>query len=144
MSTPTAMVLSGRLSAGGHRLTPQRSLVAGALARAGRTVTAQELYARLRLDHPSLGRATVFRALDALVEAGLAQRLEGGAHGARYTACGETHHHHLLCRACGRSIDIGEEEVGDLLRLIRDRHGFQLDHGALDFAGICAECAPRP
>jgi Fur family transcriptional regulator, ferric uptake regulator len=132
--------IADRLSSSGHRLTAQRMIVADALSSMRRTVSAQELYDHLRAEHPYLGRATVFRALDFLVEAGLAQRFEGEGHVHVYTACAATHHHHLVCRNCGSSTDIDDSAVDSLIRKVLGRYDFALDHDALDFYGLCARC----
>src|SRR5438067_5399151 len=100
--------VADRLAASGHRLTTQRMIVAAALARTRRTVSAQELYDTIRVEHPVLGRATVFRTLDFLVDAGLAQRFEGEGHVYVYTACEESHHHHLVCRTCAATTENGD------------------------------------
>jgi Fur family transcriptional regulator, ferric uptake regulator len=138
----SGLSVAERLTAAGQRLTAQRVIVADALLRSKRTVTAQELYERLRRRHPLLGRATVFRTLDLLVDAGLAQRFERAGHACAYVACEPTHHHHLVCRACGASTDIDDEEVTVLVEAVRARHGFVLDHDALDFHGVCGRCEP--
>ncbi len=140
---PTATrKIAGRLSESGHRLTAQRMIVADALTRMRRTVSAQELFDHLREEHPYLGRATVFRALDFLVEAGLAQRFEGDSHVHVYIACEATHHHHLVCRSCGSTTDIDDSAVEALIKSVLGRYDFTLDHDALDFYGMCAGCRP--
>jgi len=133
-----------RLTTAGQRLTAQRVIVAEALTAAGRTLSARELLDRLRPQHPYLGRATVFRTLDLLVEAGLARRFERPGHIYAYVACEPTHHHHLVCRKCGSSTDIDETEVATLVKGVARRHRFILDHDALDFYGTCARCARSP
>jgi Fur family ferric uptake transcriptional regulator len=138
--TSPSLSAAERLTAAGQRLTVQRVVVADALLRSRRTVTAQELFERLRPRHPSLGRATVFRTLEVLVDAGIAQRFERSGHAGAYVACEPTHHHHLVCRACGGSTDIDDEEVAVLVEAVRARHGFVLDHDALDFHGVCRRC----
>ena len=75
-----------RLSAAGERVTRQRLFVADALVRAGRQLTAAELYEQLRTMKPALGRATVFRTLERLVDAGVARRLELAGHVYAYVA----------------------------------------------------------
>jgi Fe2+ or Zn2+ uptake regulation protein len=82
MGTPVREPTStaDRLAAAGERVTRQRLLVADALAAHGRQITAQDLYDRLRRREPRLGRATVFRTLEALVAAGVARRHEQDGH----------------------------------------------------------------
>jgi Fur family ferric uptake transcriptional regulator len=137
----TPSTVRDRLAAQGHRLTLQRMIVAGALARARRTVSAQELYDSLRAEHPLLGRATVFRTLDFLVEAGLAQRFEAEGHVHVYTSCAGNHHHHLVCRICGSTTEINDTAVNQLIDAVHGEYSFALDHDALDFYGTCAACA---
>lgn len=130
-----------RLAAAGERVTRQRLLVADALSAAGRQLSAQELWERLRRREPRLGRATVFRTLEALVTAGVARRLEQEGHVYGYVACQPEHHHHVACSRCGRVEEIGEAYVTPVAdRLARDL-GFQIDDARLDFYGRCASCA---
>jgi Fur family ferric uptake transcriptional regulator len=135
-----ANALAPRLSAGGERVTRQRLLVAEALAAGGRQLSAQELYDRMRVEHPDIGRATVFRALEALVSVGAARRLERPGHVYAYVSCDPDHHHHLVCTSCGRVEEIGERHVGELSQAISKRYRFQIEDATLDFYGRCASC----
>lgn len=135
-----ALAAGDRLAAAGERVTRQRLLVANALAAAGRQLTADQLYGRLRRQEPGIGRATVFRTLETLVEAGVARRLEQDGHVYAYVACLPEHHHHLSCTRCGRVEEIDEAYVQPIAeRLTRDR-GFQIDDARLDFYGRCSTC----
>jgi Fur family ferric uptake transcriptional regulator len=129
-----------RLASGGRRLTRQRVIVAEALASARRALSAQELYERIKTAHPSLGRATVYRALEAQVQDGMASRFERDGHVSAYVACDAEHHHHLVCTRCQRVEDIHETVVGPMLATVGRRHDFQVDHAALDFYGLCGSC----
>lgn len=128
---------------GRRRLTKQRLIVAEALAREKRALSASEMYERLRPRHPRLGLATVYRALEAQVQDGMASRFERQGHVSAYIACAPEHHHHLVCTSCQRVAEIAEEVVQPLLGLVRKRHGFQVDHAALDLYGECAACLAR-
>ena len=143
MATPVLDPTStaDRLAAAGERVTRQRLLVADALASAGRQVTAQGLYDRLRRLDPRIGRATVFRTLEALVAAGVARRLEQDGHVYGYVACRPEHHHHLACDRCGRVEEIGEGYITPVAERLAAEHGFQIDDARLDFCGMCARCA---
>ena len=130
-----------KMAALGQRLTPQRRAVLDALRKARRTVTAPDLYEELAASHPALGRATVFRSLDALVDAGLAQRFERPGHVYAYAACSASdHHHHLLCIHCDRTVEIDEAVIGPLVSQLTRRYGFAVDHSSLDFYGACHRC----
>ena len=127
----------------GRRLTRQRVIVAEALAAARRALSAQELYLRINASHPTLGRATVYRALEAQVQDGMASRFERDGHVSAYIACDTTHHHHLVCTRCQRVEDLDETAVAPLLSSVGRRHDFQVDHAALDFYGLCGSCRKR-
>lgn len=129
-----------RLAAAGERVTRQRLIVAEVLARAGQQLTAAELYDRARQEEPSLGRATVFRTLDRLVDAGVARRLELEGHVYAYVACRPEHHHHLSCTGCGRVEEIPESWVSPLAERAAQRLHFQIDDSRLDFYGRCGVC----
>lgn len=132
-----------RIVARGRRLTRQRMIVAESLAQARRALSAQELHERLRPHHPRLGLATVYRALEAQVESGMAQRLERPGHVYAYVACSPEHHHHLVCTTCQRVQDVDEAVLASMLKGVRERHGFTVDHARLDLYGQCASCLRR-
>jgi Fur family ferric uptake transcriptional regulator len=132
-----------RLAEGGRRRTEQRVLVAEALVSAKRALSAQELYDRIRVSHPTIGRATVYRALEQQVEDGMASRFERDGHVSAYIACDAEHHHHLVCTNCQRVDDVAEDVVAPMLSAVGRRHDFSVDHAALDFYGLCARCRTK-
>jgi Fur family ferric uptake transcriptional regulator len=115
-------------------------IVAEALASARRALSAQELYERIKPAHPTLGRATGYRALEAQVQDGMASRFERDGHVSAYFACDTEHHHHLVCTRCQRVEDLDETVVAPMLSSVGRRHDFQVDHAALDFYGLCGSC----
>lgn len=139
----TGSSTADRLREAGERVTRQRLLVADALTAVGRQVSAQDLYARLRRRDPAIGRATVFRTLEALVVAGVARRLEQDGHVYGYVACRPDHHHHLACDRCGRVEEIGEGFIAPVAERVHRELGFRIDDARLDFYGLCASCAAK-
>jgi Fur family transcriptional regulator, ferric uptake regulator len=135
--------IADRLHQAGERATSQRLLIADALAGYGRRITAQELYERVRRRQRGIGRATVFRTLEALVAAGVARRLEEDGHVYGYVACRPEHHHHLACDRCGRVEEIGEAVVQPLADRAAAEFGFAINDARLDFYGVCADCQAR-
>jgi len=131
------------LEGAGQRLTPQRLAIAEALARTGKEATVQELYEQVRRKHPYIGRATIFRSVDMLVEAGLAQRLERPGHISAYIWCEPGHHHHLICTTCRAVEELDEHAVAPLAETIAHERGFRVDHATLDFYGECRACSSR-
>jgi Fur family ferric uptake transcriptional regulator len=136
----TTLAAADRLAAAGERVTRQRLQVADRLAAAGRQLTADELYRGLRRQQPSIGRATVFRTLETLVDAGVARRLELEGHVYAYVACLPEHHHHLACTRCGRVEEIDEAYVQPIATRVARDMGFEIDDARLDFYGRCATC----
>jgi Fur family ferric uptake transcriptional regulator len=136
----TSLAAADRLTAAGERVTRQRLLVANALAAAGRRLTAEQLYRSLRRREPAIGRATVFRTLETLVDAGVARRLELDGHVYAYVACLPAHHHHIACTRCGRVEEIDEAYVTPIVRRLSREMGFEIDDARLDFYGRCATC----
>jgi Fur family ferric uptake transcriptional regulator len=141
VSRLTPAKLRERLAAGGQRITPQRVLVAEVLAAARRQLTAEELWHRVRRRSPRLGRATVFRTVETLVDAGVARRFELDNHVYGYAACEPGHHHHLACSQCGRVEEIDERYVEPVAMRVEADTGFVIDDARLDFYGRCAACA---
>lgn len=137
----TSTSTADRLRLAGERVTRQRLLVADALAALARRVSAQELYERLRRTDPAIGRATVFRTLDALVATGVARRLELDGHVYGYVACRPEHHHHLACSRCGRVDEISEGYIAPVAERLASDLGFRIDDARVDFYGLCATCS---
>lgn len=135
-----SLAAADRLTAAGERVTRQRLLVADALAATGRRMTAEQLYRSLRRRDPAIGRATVFRTLETLVEAGVARRLELDGHVYAYVACLPAHHHHIACTRCGRVEEIDEAYVTPITQRLAQEMGFEIDDARLDFYGRCATC----
>jgi Fur family ferric uptake transcriptional regulator len=136
----TSLDVADRLTAAGERVTRQRLLVANALAGSGRRLTADQLYRTLRRREPGIGRATVFRTLETLVEAGVARRFELDGHVYAYVACLPAHHHHIACTVCGRVEEIDEAYVTPIAERLAEEMGFEIDDARLDFYGRCATC----
>lgn len=137
----TGISTADRLRDAGGRVTRQRLLVADALGSMPRQVTAQDLYDHLRRRDPRIGRATVFRTLEALVSAGVARRLERDGHVYGYVACRPEHHHHVACDRCGRVEEIDEGYIAPMAERLSADLGFQIDDARLDFYGRCARCS---
>jgi len=135
-----SLAAADRLTAAGERVTRQRLLVADALAASGRRLTAEQLYRSLRRRDPAIGRATVFRTLETLIEAGVARRLELDGHVYAYVACLPAHHHHIACTRCGRVEEIDEAYVTPIAERLAEEMGFEIDDARLDFYGRCATC----
>jgi len=140
VARPLATTILDQLGEGRRRTTPRAAVVAAALRRR-QPFTAQQLVRELA--QRGVGRATVFRTLDLLVSASVLSRIHGierGARCVRYTTCAPTHHHHLVCRSCGRVEEIRASGLEDRIEALARTRGYEpLDHG-LEIHGVCAEC----
>jgi len=140
MSSSTAAIIS-QLGASGRRTTPPRRQVIAAALRQREPFTAQQL---VRVLAPrGVGRATVFRTLDLLVSLGALSRIhaiESGERCIRYTHCAPSHHHHLVCHACGRVEELAAELLDLRITATARSHGFQPLGHTVEIIGLCPEC----
>ncbi len=126
------------------RTTRQRTAVAELLGQVDGFRSAQDLHELLRRQGAPVGLTTVYRHLQALVDAGEVDVLRPGDGEAVYRRCAtESHHHHLVCRQCGRSVEIDGPEVETWLGKVASSHGFSEVTHSVELFGTCAPCA-RP
>ena len=124
------------------RTTRQRTAVADLLGRVDGFRSVQELHELLRREGASVGLTTVYRNLQALVEAGQVDALRSDDGEVVYRRCPtEHHHHHLVCRSCGRSTEIEGPEVEAWASRVAQAHGFTDVTHTLEVFGTCASCA---
>lgn len=133
--------LVAALDRAGHRLTEPRRAVAELVAGRNGHFTAAELVEDARERRLDVGRATIFRALDLFTSLDLVERVDlpDGEHA--YVACDPVHHHHAICTACGRSLDVADEGLAEVLAGIAGRLGFTVTAHRLEIFGLCAACA---
>lgn len=124
----------------GVRATRQRAALGQVLLEVDDFRSAQQLHAELVSRGDSVGLTTVYRTLQVLAEAGevdVVLRADGEA---LYRRCGPAHHHHLVCRRCGRTVEVAGPAVERWAARVADEHGFtDLSH-TLEVFGVCAEC----
>ncbi len=122
-----------------QRSTRQRRAVAAQLAASDDFRSAQEIHETLRADGETVGLATVYRALQAMAEAGEVDVLTQAGE-AVYRRCSDTHHHHLVCRSCGRTVEIKGPAVERWTSAIVEEHGFADVSHTLELFGLCPAC----
>ncbi len=133
----------GRLAAAGYRRGGARTAVVEALARRDCAVTALELDDELRRRKPAVGRASIYRALEQLEQLGLLRRLEvarGVAGYERIEPDGE-HHHHAICRDCGRMIPFEDASLERAIEKVSGRMSFDAGEHEVTIRGRCERCA---
>ncbi len=128
----------------GVRSTRQRTAVADVLSRVDGFRSAQDLHDLLRHEGASIGLTTVYRHLQALTDAGQVDVLRTDEGEAVYRRCPtDTHHHHLVCRTCGRSVEVEGPEVEAWATAIADQHGFTEVSHTVEVFGTCAACSRK-
>ena len=128
---------------GAVRATRQGAAVQAARSGSTSFRSAQDLHAELRRRGESVGLTTVYRHLQMLADAGAVDALHTPEGETVYRLCGSgSHHHHLVCRQCGRTVEIeGREEVEQWTQRVAETEGFvDVDH-TIEVFGTCAECA---
>ena len=128
------------LQAAGYRRGGARTAVVEALARHDCAVTALELDDELRRRKPAVGRASIYRALEQL---GVLRRLEvarGVAGYERIEPDGE-HHHHAICRDCGRMIPFEDASLERAIDKVSGRMSFDAAEHEVTIRGRCERCA---
>lgn len=124
-----------------RRSTRQRAAVQGALAAGTGFVSAQELHAALRVAGEGIGLATVYRTLGALAADGLVDVLRTDDTQTRYRSCdAATHHHHLVCRECGDTVEVQAEAIEAWAAQAAAEHGFRDVTHTLELFGRCPAC----
>jgi Fur family ferric uptake transcriptional regulator len=123
------------------RTTKQRMAVSAVLADAEGFTSAQDLHAMLRQRGERVGLTTVYRTLQGLADAGEVDvmRPPGGEH--LYRRCSLGHHHHLVCRVCGRTVEVEGPAVESWAEKVAGQHGYRDVSHTLEIFGTCPECA---
>ncbi len=126
----------------GYRLTSPRRTVVETIQRTERSFTADELVQQLTAERSGVGRATVFRTLDLLVQHGVLDRLHqpDGCHSYLLCGAGDRHHHHLICSDCGTVVEFEDCSVQPLLDELSLRTDFQINGHWLEVFGQCSVC----
>jgi Fur family transcriptional regulator, ferric uptake regulator len=123
------------------RATRQKRAVAALLDETPTFTSAQELHARLKAAGERVGLATVYTQLRSLAASGVIDSVRGDSGETLYRRCGSArHHHHLVCRRCGRTVELDAPGLEMLARRLGEEQGFSdLDH-VVEITGVCPDC----
>jgi len=124
----------------GLRNTHQRDVILAEFLRETRHVTTEELWERVKKVDPSIGYATVYRALRLFMECGIASKHEFGGGSARFETESEHHHDHMICTKCGKIIEFENEEIERLQEVVCSENRFKMTSHKMEIYGVCAAC----
>lgn len=122
------------------RSTRQRTALIGLLSEIDEFRSAQQLHALLGARGERVGLTTVYRTLQALADAGEldVMRPDGGEH--VYRRCSQGHHHHLVCRSCGRTVEVAGPAVERWADRVAADHGYGDVSHTFEIFGTCPAC----
>lgn len=124
-----------------QRSTKQRSAIAAILDATEDFRSAQEIYSALRAAGEGVGLTTVYRTLQAMTITGELDCISREDGEMVFRKCSTTHHHHLVCRTCGRTQEIQGPSVEVWAGQVASEHGFTDVSHTLEIFGTCPRCA---
>lgn len=123
------------------RPSKQRAAVATVLAEIEDFQSAQDIHARMRAAGSGVGLSTVYRAIQSLVDDGDLDVIRTDSGESVYRRCSSQHHHHLVCRHCGHTVEVAGPTVERWADRVAAEHGFVEVSHTLEVFGTCARCA---
>ena len=124
----------------GTRPTRQRRAIAGVMEAFDDFRSAQEIHGLLSQRGEQVGLSTVYRALQSMADAGEIDSLRTESGESIYRRCSGTHHHHLVCRSCGATVEVEGPAVERWTSAIASEHGFSDLSHTLEIVGTCPDC----
>ena len=134
----------------GYRFTSQRRKVLGILKDSHDHPTAEDIHARLRRRGQRISMGTIYRTVDLLEKIGLVRKINVGCRNRYELIAGRSdvqHHYHLVCKKCGRIMDISEDilsahakSLEELVTEVAQVSGFQISGHQFRIFGLCRDC----
>ncbi len=136
--------MEGRSPGGpGVRATRQRAAISALLEKLDDFRSAQELHDELRRRGEGIGLTTVYRTLQSMAANGLVDTLRTDTGESVYRRCSDDRHHHLVCRACGSTVEVQGGDVESWAAEVARQHGFSDVSHTIEIFGICGTCADK-
>ncbi|PIW33747.1 MAG: ferric uptake regulation protein [bacterium (Candidatus Ratteibacteria) CG_4_9_14_3_um_filter_41_21] len=139
----------GKFQNAGHRVTLPRQIILGILSRTSKHLSAEEIYLSVHRTYPAVGLTTIYRTLQLLVHLGIVFKFDFGDGRSRYELTAsqkQKHHHHLICRRCGRVIDYTDfieeerEVFNKVEKILSQKYNFKINNHQVHFYGLCDKC----
>ena len=124
-----------------QRSTRQRAAVGALLQRTDQFRTANQIHDDLRHSGENVGLSTVYRTLQMMVGAGELDSIRTDDGEIAYRRCSTGHHHHLVCRTCGRTVEVEGPAMEEWASQVVAENGFAHVQHHLEIFGFCRQCA---
>ncbi|MGV8874467.1 MAG: Fur family transcriptional regulator [Rhodococcus sp. (in: high G+C Gram-positive bacteria)] len=124
----------------GVRATKQRSAISDLLDTIEEFKSAQDLHDELRKRGEGIGLTTVYRTLQTLADAGTVDVLRSDNGESVYRRCSSGHHHHLVCRSCGFTVEVEGPTVEKWSQSVAETNGFTDVSHTIEIFGTCSQC----
>jgi Fe2+ or Zn2+ uptake regulation protein len=147
MSVTTHEILDAFERKGLRNTRPRRAIAEklAQISQQGSDFATEDLWRTLQAQDRRLGRATVFRAVDTLLDEGLVDRVAFADGVRRYRVCGgSAHHHHLTCTNCHRVVEVEVCLPPEILSAIASSADFALEGHSIELFGRCQACRATP
>ncbi|OFJ51283.1 Fur family transcriptional regulator [Mycolicibacterium grossiae] len=125
------------------RATKQRAAIAALLESVDEFRSAQELHDELRRRGEGIGLTTVYRTLQTMAASGQVDTLRTDTGESVYRRCSAHHHHHLVCRDCGTTVEVRGGAAEKWAASVAREHGFTDVTHTMEIFGRCASCGPE-
>jgi Fur family ferric uptake transcriptional regulator len=135
--------MTDELSHQGYRMTPQRLMIVSAIENSENHICAEDIYTQVVAKYPNVNVSTVYRTLDLLEQLGLVTKTEMGIGRVMYHPIEKGHHHHLICRECGKTIDLDDSTLSPLRESLLRDYQFSAELTHLGILGLCAGCKQK-
>lgn len=123
----------------GLRLTQPRRVILGYVHDKGDHLTAEEIIHFVHGKYPRVNKSTIYRTLE-LLERNKCVFKSESMDRTIYHHAEEGHYHHLVCSKCGKTVDCEEDIFAPVERVLREKHGFQIDFKHVVMSGLCEKC----
>jgi Fur family ferric uptake transcriptional regulator len=123
----------------GLRLTPQRRLIIDILHDTHTHLTGEDIIKQVQARMPGVNKSTIYRTLDMLEQTGCVFKSESGNRSI-YHHAEEGHHHHLVCKKCGKVVECEENVFHSVENALLKNYGFHVGFKHFVMNGLCADC----
>jgi len=122
-------------------VTRPRALISRILSGERRYLSAGDIHGLLEREQAKVALSTVYRTLEHLLAKGQVSARVDPAGETTYVSCAGDHHHHAICRVCGKVEDVDCSALEAIGGALKAHHGFLLEDHAVEFFGRCNACA---